>query len=116
MADAAVILPWPPKSVWPNFRSSTHWARTSGLKKARHWGRVAARGSKLRPSGDGVISIEVTFHRPPRSRPDRDNCLSAVKAYLDAIAEVWGVNDSRFDPKIVMGEPKKGGEVVVRIG
>lgn len=111
----AVILPWPPKSVWPNFRSQTHWARTSGLKKARKWGVVAARASKLRPPADGDIALVVTFHRPPRSRPDRDNSLSAVKAYLDGIAEVWGVNDSRFHPTIAFGDPKKGGEVVVTL-
>lgn len=111
-----IILPWPPKEVWSNYRSRTHHARARGIRKAREWALLATKADMPSPLlGDGLIKLVLTFHPRPRGRPDRDNCLSAAKAYLDGIAEAWGVNDRHFDPSVVIADPVPNGKVVVSI-
>jgi crossover junction endodeoxyribonuclease RusA len=111
-----IILPWFPKSVHPNFRSRSHWPRTNGLKKARGWAVLATRESSLKPPENGPIRVVLTFRPPTAHVRDKDSLLAACKAYLDGIAEAWGVNDSRFDPQpIIIADPIKGGQVIVNI-
>lgn len=113
----AINLPWPPKEVWPNFRARTHHARSRGLKQARAWAVLATKADMPRPDlPEGQIKLLLTFHKKPSGpAPDRDNCLSSAKAYLDGIAEAWGVNDRRFEPSVIIAEPRKGGAVIVSI-
>ncbi len=111
-----IILPWYPKAVHPNFRSRSHWARTNGLKKARAWAAIATKASGVKAPSHGPIKLVVTFFPPTARDRDRDNCMSACKAYFDGIADAWGVNDSRFHPQpAIFAEPTKGGKIVVSI-
>ena len=44
--------------------------------------------------------------------PDKDNALSACKAYFDGIAEAIGVNDNLFDPQPVHFSGRMGNFVI----
>ncbi|WP_016745764.1 hypothetical protein [Rhizorhabdus wittichii] len=112
----AIILPWPPKACWPNFRSRTFHAKARDVRKARDWALLATKADMPKcPLLTGRIPLLLTYH-PRAQHPDKDNCLSAAKAYLDGIAEAWAVNDRCFDPRVVFGARVKGGRVVVTIG
>jgi len=83
--------------------------------KHREWARnaaLSAGASEFRGTGD--IRVIATFY-PPSRRGDRVNFPNRMKPYWDGIADALKVNDSRFLPSFVFGEPVKGGQVVVSI-
>jgi len=108
-------LPFPPASL--SGHAKGHWrSKSSVTAKHREWARLAtlATGDIGIPiSGD--IRIIVTFY-PPNRRGDRVNFPNRMKPYFDGIADALKVNDSRFLPSYLFGEPVKGGKVVVVIG
>lgn len=108
-----IELPWPPAALSPNARSRSHWPRTRALAKARSWAWIAAQGSKA--PDEHPIGLLLTFYPPDRRSRDRDNLLASCKPYLDGIAQAWKVDDATFDPRIQIGEPVKGGKVVVTL-
>jgi DNA-binding winged helix-turn-helix (wHTH) protein len=61
----------------------------------------------------GRDKFSVTFKPPNRHRHDLDNAISQIKAGLDALSKVTGVDDSKFDMTFAMSEPVKGGAVLV---
>lgn len=105
-----ITLPWPPKELSPNARC--HWATKARAFKAYRldcWAcftgfRVALRGRN---------SFGVTFHPPSRRRGDIDNMFASIKAAIDALAQITGIDDSAFSFTIAKGEPRKGGAVVI---
>ena len=114
-----LVLPWPSSAMSPNARG--HWSQR---RKAAEYGRLTGRvlalqagwqeGAKTLP--DGRWHLWVDFYPPTRRLPDDDNMLARFKAYRDGIAEALGVDDSRFiSHPYVKDEPRKGGEVRVRI-
>jgi len=109
-----IELPWFPKACSPNHRSRSHWPRTNAMKKTRHDGFWAAQnaGRPVEP----VSAVLLTFYPPTAHDRDRDNLLASCKGYLDGIAQAWGINDSQFDPRVQIGEPVKGGKIVVTLG
>lgn len=114
MAD--IELPWPPRELSPNYRSRSHWPRTRALKKAKQWAHIAtlARDNGTEPP-EGTIPLLLTFYPPTAHQRDRDNLLASCKPYLDGIAQAWGVDDSRFDPRVQIAEPTKNSKVVITI-
>jgi crossover junction endodeoxyribonuclease RusA len=109
----AFTLPFPVKALWPNGRS--HWAdKAREVKKHREWARLAvvsSRTAKAPPAATGSrIALAVTVHPKTRNAIDRDNCVAALKSYIDGIADALGVDDRNFEtPTITFGEPIKGG-------
>ena len=112
-----IVLGWPAKPLWPNFRSRTHWAKTSAIKSARAEAFYATKAAKVGvPAGDIPLTVQATFYPPDRRARDYDNCGSCLKAHYDGIADALGINDSAFRPQLpIIGEPVKGGRVVVTI-
>lgn len=108
-----IELPWFPAACSPNHRSRSHWPRTAAMKKTREWGWRAALASG-RPI-EPVSELLLTFYPPTAHDRDKDNLLSSCKGFLDGIAQAWGVNDSQFDPRVQIGEPVKGGKIVVTL-
>lgn len=114
-----IELPWPPKQLSPNFRSRSHWPRTNAIKKARQWAYLATHAADLDGCdaiADTPIRVVIGCYPPDRRSRDKDNLLASCKAYLDGIAQGIGVNDSAFDPSVVIGEPVKHGKIVVVFG
>lgn len=83
------------------------------IKKHREWARLAtlaAAPGAMPPAGD--IRVIATFY-PPHRRGDRVSYANLLKPYWDGIADALGVNDSRFLPSYLFGEPVKDGRVTV---
>lgn len=105
-----ISLPYPPAKLSPNSRC--HWAQKARVFKSYKFQCFAVL-SQHRPALWGRDSFELRFLPPDRHRRDLDNALSAFKAGIDALSDVCGVDDSKFNLKIAKGEPTKGGAVVV---
>lgn len=111
-----VILPWPHKDLSPNSRK--HRLAVAPLrKKARAdagWACKAARMNFAHLSETG-LHLRITFNPPDRRKRDLDNLLASIKSHLDGVADVIGVDDSKWGLTLVRGEVVKGGAVVVEV-
>lgn len=111
-----LVLPWPPKHLSPNAR--LHWAqRRAATKRYRSDCYFAAKASGARVLEAETVAMTIAFCPPDRRRRDRDNAIASFKAGQDALADVLGVDDSRFAVTYApgWGEPVKGGAVVVEV-
>jgi hypothetical protein len=117
MTAVSFTLPFPDKVLWPNGRP--HWAEKARAVKAhRIWGRNAAihYRSELMDLPGSRYDIAVTVHPKTRHPIDRDNCVAAMKSYLDGIADALGVDDRLFNtPSIAFGEPIRGGLLTLTV-
>lgn len=97
-----ITLPWPPKELSPNAR--VHWSKLSRAKKAY---RVAcawhAKAQGARKVQADALHLTLTFHAPTRRAYDLDNALARLKSGLDGLADVLGVDDSRWTLTIAKG-------------
>jgi crossover junction endodeoxyribonuclease RusA len=113
--ELKLTLPWPAKELSPNARAY-HFARARAAKKARKdaWLVMleALKGSK--PDWQRV-AIHWEFRPKTKNRPDDDNAESSAKAYRDGIADALGIDDTNFTTTRSIGEPVKGGAVIVTV-
>lgn len=108
-----IELPFPPASL--SGHNTGHWrAKSPVVAKHREWARLATLAAGCVAPADGDIRVVVGFF-PPNRRGDRINFPNRMKPYFDGIADALGVNDSRFLPSYVFGEPEGGGRVTVNI-
>ena len=95
MTATDIILPWPPKELSPNARG--HWTVTSRAKNAYRlacaWQAKAQGARKIEAE---ALHLTLTFYPPTRRAFDLDNALASMKAGLDGLADVLGVDDSRW--------------------
>ncbi|MGB1214858.1 MAG: hypothetical protein ACPG4X_15940 [Pikeienuella sp.] len=105
-----IILPWPPRALWPNSRVQH---RYSGDKRKafKNAGFYAAKKAKADPAEH----MAITFCPPDRRRRDLDNMLAAIKYGLDGIAAAVGQDDSEWSLSLDRGEPIKGGAVLIEM-
>lgn len=110
-----IELPFPPASL--SGHAKGHWRSKAAITaKHREWARLATLAANIHsPDATGDIRVIVAFY-PPDRRGDRVNFPNRMKPYFDGIATALKVNDSRFLPSYLFGEPVKGGKVVVEIG
>lgn len=118
VGDAVKVeFPWPPKQLTPNFKRRKHWSayRTpTQLYRSACW--ALAKEAKLAvAAGDLPVLMSITFCPPDRRRRDDDGMIGAFKAGRDGLADALGVDDHRFRPIYRIGEPVKGGKVVVEL-
>lgn len=108
-----VTLPWPPAALSPNSRG--HWAQLARARKAYRqacaWQARAQGASRVDAQR---LHVNLSFHKPSRRPMDLDNCLSRMKAGLDGLADVLGVDDSRWTISLEFA-PTVGGMVVVQV-
>jgi crossover junction endodeoxyribonuclease RusA len=103
-------LPFPPPDLNPNGRS--HWAKKARVAK-KYKNDCLMLLSRSRKELAGRDEFSITFCPPDRHRRDRDNAIAAFKWGSDAIADVCGVDDSKFRITYAWGEPVKGGLVII---
>ena len=110
--SASVTLPWPDRILHPNERP--HWAvKARTAKKARQRGAVETIAAGFRRIEAEALKVTITF-TPPDNRPrDTDGMLSSLKSYLDGVADVIGVDDSRWRITMCRETPAKPGCVRV---
>lgn len=90
-----ITLPWPPKELSPNAR--THWAKLAKVKAAyRTACAMTARSQGAQQINADKLHLTLTFHAPTRRAYDLDNALARMKSGLDGLADVLGVDDSRW--------------------
>lgn len=105
------IYPWPPKELSPNAR--VHWAvKSREAKKLKNasW----AITMQVNPTVSEAVRLQMVFRPPSHRRIDLDNCIARCKAMIDGISLALGIDDSYFHLSVSMGEPIKGGAVMVR--
>ena len=113
-----IDLPWPDKALLPNAR--VHWSKRAKLaKRARSDAAWFALSSGVRThdfAGLDSLNVSLVFLPPDNRRRDMDGMISSIKSYLDGIADVVGVDDSKWVfTGIRRGEPRKPGVVRVEI-
>lgn len=109
-----IELPYPAKALWPNGRA--HWrTKAAQTKKHRAWAHAATLADNTRPAAPtGILATVYPKARGPL--PDRDNTVSALKAYQDGIAQACKVDDRTFAaPRIQFGERTANGAVVIEL-
>lgn len=103
-----IQFPWPSRVLSPNGRS--HFAtKAKAVKAARKVGFYATKESKMPP----CVNFRLVFCPPTNRARDLDNLVASCKAYLDGMAQAWGVNDSAFRWTATIGEIVPGGRVLV---
>ena len=109
-------IPWPHKDLSPNAR--THWAALAKRKAAYRtgcgWEALQAFNAAGKPEMSGV-TLRIIFHPPCARRRDLDNCLASIKAGLDGIADVIGVDDSKWALVLKMDAPTALGRVFIDV-
>jgi crossover junction endodeoxyribonuclease RusA len=110
-------LPYPPSTLSPNAR--LHWAAKAKAVKAYRREcfvlALAARGAQKWDSLSGPLCVVIRFHPPDSRRRDRDNMVAAFKGGADGVADAIGIDDARWMPVYLVGEPVKGGKVTFEI-
>jgi crossover junction endodeoxyribonuclease RusA len=100
MADTLTLtLPWPPKALSPNAR--LHYMATARAKASyRKTCAWTAREQGARRVTADRLHVSLTFYPPTRHPFDLDNARARMKAGLDGLADVLGVDDSRWSISI----------------
>lgn len=107
------VLPWPPKELSPNQR--LHWSQVARAKKAyREACHITAREQGAQKLKAERIHVAFTFCPPNRARRDLDGCISRMKSGIDGLADVLGVDDSRWAMSFALSE-EVGGMVRVHV-
>ncbi|SDX97097.1 hypothetical protein [Roseicitreum antarcticum] len=114
-----IILPWPPKQVFPNFIRGNHWSKCQPhIKRYREIAQVLTREAMLRNvhhTHEGEWQLTGHFFEPNKIRRDKDNMKGSLKHAQDGIAAAMKVDDSRFN----MGHqfhgqyPPDGGVIII---
>lgn len=107
-------LPWPPSVLSPNAR--THWANLAKAKKKyRRECALIATQQGARKINAQHLDVEFVFHPPSKRRIDLDNCIARMKSGIDGIADVIGVDDSKWRMSFELAESERGGRVRITI-
>lgn len=122
MTHGPIVLPWPDKRVWPNYRQSHHWRSYRAPVKAQRelaWALMLRAGGKacVRWNEEGTkVPLVVRIYPPDHRRRDRDGMIGACKSILDGVSDATGVNDQYFAADYQFMPPEKPGRVEVMIG
>lgn len=112
--SAAVTLPWPSRSLHPNAR--VHWRKKAkATKAARHAAAWEAIAAGFKPMQATALSVTATFFPPDERLRDLDSLLSSLKAAFDGIADIIGVDDSRWTYNVRRGPSGKPGCVKIEV-
>ena len=110
-----LTFPWPPSALSPNQRQ--HWAQLAKAKKSYReqcWALAKHQGAHQIIAERLDIGLE--FVPPSRRKFDLDNLLARMKAGLDGLADVLGVDDSRWSIRIERSDcPVPPGFVLVTV-
>lgn len=112
-----IVLPFPPKELFPNFKRRHHWSKYRPKeKKAREDGYWAAHKARpALPDDRSIIPLRITFYPPDRRARDDDGMIGAIKNYRDGVADALGVDDKVFRCLYVVAEPDRPGRVEIEV-
>lgn len=105
-----MTLPWPSRALHPNAR--VHWSkRAKAARKAREAAAWSAVAAGAEPMSATSLNVTVVFFPPDNRARDVDGMLSACKPSIDGIADLLGVDDSKWNFVLRREPPKKPGSV-----
>lgn len=115
MSYPAIILPWPNRDLHPNAR--VHWGKHArAAKKARQDGANATLAAGIRKIDAESLVVRPVIFPPNRHARDDDGIVSSLKSYFDGIADIIGIDDSKWRlGETVRRDPIKHGAVHVEI-
>ncbi len=125
--DLPIILAasYPPAEESPNWRG--HWTRKHRAKRSYKFAQQVLLGpqasTQKRTWLRDAPAIEVVLRlSPPMPKGgganrvrDRDNALGRCKTLLDVVADLLGVDDNRFRPRVVFDDPVGDGSVLLTL-
>jgi len=111
-----IVLPFPPKVLWPNGRTLNHKFKAAAFKKAREQAAWAAKAANLRVGNSPIPVHLIVKPKAKGAAPDADNCVSACKAYFDGIAAAIGINDRHFAAPTVEIDGERSGQFIITVG
>ena len=89
------FVPFPGSALSPNARG--HWSKKAKAAKAYRnecgWTAKCAGIGKIDAQ---TLDVSMTFFPPSKRRYDLDNLIARMKPGLDGIADVVGIDDSRW--------------------
>lgn len=113
-----IELGWPARQLSPNcgVHHMTRHRFKKAAKSTAYWlTKEALHGAKFEHDGEIVIGIAAHPIRG-KARPDADNLLASMKAFLDGIALGLGVDDKYFRPQAIeWAEPVPHGKLIVSV-
>jgi crossover junction endodeoxyribonuclease RusA len=113
----SLTLPWPDKRMSPNARVDRRQVADVRRKYRIDcaWLAKAARMNFAHLAETG-LHLRIVFNPPDNRARDLDNMLASIKSGLDGLADVIGVDDSKWSLTILRGPlVVKGGSVEVSI-
>ncbi len=90
-----IVLPWPPKELSPNARPH-HMAHSRARKRYRQACALTAKAQGATRIAADSLAVNLTFIPPDRRMRDDQNLIAAMKSGLDGLADVLGVDDSKW--------------------
>jgi crossover junction endodeoxyribonuclease RusA len=108
------MLPWPSRTLHPNARPG-HFSKAKAVKKARRDGGNATLAAGIRRIKAERLLIKTQYCPPNRRAHDEDGVMSSLKSYFDGIADVIGVDDSKWSIRPERCEPVKLGKITIQI-
>lgn len=121
MSHFTLVLPFPTVAMGSNGRVH-YMARAMMRKTAKQEGVILARqvlgGGPSPFQHTDKLRALITFLPPTKRRRDLDNVFSGMKAHMDGVFEVLGLDDSRLERVTLQwgndADPNRG-EVVVTL-
>lgn len=109
-----IELPFPPSSLTPHAKGG--WQKKAAATKSyRRLCAQVAQLQGLRSITAERIKARITIHRP-NLRRDYQNCISCLKAGVDGLADVIGIDDRYWEIEFVEGELcRPEGKVVAEV-
>lgn len=114
MRVLTIDLPWPDRRLHPNARPH-RMEKARAAKKARADAAWAAKAAGLGRIEADAINVTAVFSPPDNKRRDLDSMLASLKPALDGIADVTGVDDSKWQIAIRREVPRPLGNVRIEI-
>lgn len=114
LRDISIEFPWPARELHPNARVH-RMAKARATKRAREdaaWSVKAAGIGRIKAE---ALKVTAIFFPPDNRRRDLDSMLASIKGHLDGIADVIGVDDSRWQIAIRKEAPRRQGAVRIEI-
>lgn len=112
-----IDLPWPPRALSPNSR--VHWGtKGRAAKLYRQTAGWCAKEAGIRSSDFDIpqaLKVTLVFAPPSKHHFDDDNLVAQMKAGLDGVADVIGIDDSKWQIALRREAPIKGGKVTIEL-
>lgn len=112
-----VTLPWPGKALSPNEGGGSWQPLYQAKKKYKRDCWADLKAQKVGRIDADRLAVSLTFCPPAAYGYDEDNLVARMKAGLDALSDVTGIDDRHFKLAApVIAEPcRPHGKVIVTV-